>query len=45
VEKVAKRHAELTEIERQIDEEVYRLYEISEEDRRAIEEELGIENF
>ena len=43
VEKVARRHAELAEIERQIDEEVYRLYEISEEDRRAIEEELGIE--
>ena len=41
VEKVARRHAELAEIERQIDEEVYRLYEISEEDRRAIEEELG----
>ncbi len=45
IEKVARRHAELAEIERQIDEEVYRLYEISEEDRRAIEEELGIENF
>jgi len=42
VEKVARRHEELAEIERQIDEEVYRLYEISEEDRRAIEEELGI---
>ena len=44
VEKVAKRHAELAEIERQIDEEVYRLYGISEEDRQAIEEELGMRN-
>ena len=42
VEKVARRHAELAEIERQIDEEVYRLYGIPEEDRRAIEEELGL---
>ncbi|MBA2848866.1 hypothetical protein G4V39_01445 [Thermosulfuriphilus ammonigenes] len=41
VEAVARRHTELAEIKRQIDEEVYRLYEISEEDRRAIEEELG----
>ncbi len=44
IEKVARRHAELAEIERQIDEEVYRLYEISEEDRQAIEEELRITN-
>ncbi len=44
VEAVARRHAELAEIEHQIDEEVYRLYEISEEDRRAIEEELGTMN-
>ena len=42
VEAVARRHAELAEIERQIDEEIYLLYEISEEDRRAIEEELGL---
>ena len=41
VEAVARRHAELAEIERQ-DEEVYRIYEISGEDRRAIEEELGL---
>jgi len=41
IEKVAERHAQLAEIERQIDEEVYRLYGISEEDRRAIEEELS----
>lgn len=41
IEKVAERHARLAEIERQIDEEVYRLYGILEEDRRAIEEELS----
>jgi len=41
IQKVAERHAQLAEIERQIDEEVYRLYGISEEDRRAIEEEVG----
>ncbi|HPU07217.1 MAG TPA: BREX-1 system adenine-specific DNA-methyltransferase PglX, partial [Thermogutta sp.] len=41
VQHVAQRHAQLAEIERQIDEEVYRLYGISEEDRRAIEEEVG----
>jgi len=35
------RHAQLAEIERQIDEEVYRLYGISDEDRRAIEAELA----
>ena len=39
--RVAERHARLAEIEREIDEEVYRLYGISEEDRRAIEAELG----
>jgi hypothetical protein len=39
--KVAERHAQLAEIERQIDEEVYRLYGISEEDRQAIEAELA----
>ncbi len=38
---VAERRARLAEIEHQIDEEVYRLYGISEEDRRAIEAELG----
>lgn len=41
IEKVAERHAQLAEIERQIDEEVYRLYGISEEDRQAIEAELA----
>ncbi len=41
MEAVARRHAELAEIERQ-DEEVYRIYEISGEDHRAIEEELGL---
>lgn len=40
-QKVAERHSQLAEIERQIDEEVYRLYGISEEDRRAIEAELA----
>ncbi|GIW89830.1 MAG: hypothetical protein KatS3mg109_0262 [Pirellulaceae bacterium] len=38
-----RRAAELAEIERQIDEEVYRLYGISDEDRAAIEAELGNE--
>jgi len=38
---IAERHARLAEIEREIDEEVYRLYGISEEDRRAIEAELA----
>jgi len=41
IQKVAERHAQLAEIERQIDQEVYRLYGISEEDRRAIEAELA----
>jgi hypothetical protein len=41
IQQVAARHARLAEIERQIDEEVYRLYGISEEDRRAIEAELA----
>jgi hypothetical protein len=45
IQKVAERHARLAEIERQIDEEVYRLYGISEEDRRAIEEEVGSEQY
>ncbi|MEM2097382.1 MAG: hypothetical protein QXI70_04425, partial [Methanothrix sp.] len=34
------RHESLQDVEREIDEEVYRLYAISEEDRRAIEAEL-----
>jgi hypothetical protein len=38
---VATRHAELAAVERAIDEEVYRLYGIAGEDRRAIEEELN----
>lgn len=41
VEQVAQRHRHLAEIERQIDEEVYRLYGISAEDRAAIEAELA----
>ena len=38
---VTLRHRELAGIERQIDEEVYRLYGISDEDRAAIEAELS----
>ncbi len=38
---LAARAQKLAEIERQIDEEVYRLYGISPQDRRAIEEELA----
>jgi hypothetical protein len=38
---VAKRHRKLAEIEKEIDEEVYRLYGISDEDRAAIEVELA----
>ena len=41
LQKVAERHSRLAEIERQVDEEVYRLYGISDEDRRAIESELA----
>jgi hypothetical protein len=41
IEKVAERHSRLADIERQIDEEVYRLYGISDEDRKAIEAELA----
>jgi hypothetical protein len=41
VERVARRHGVLADLEREIDEEVYRLYEISAEDRRAIEDELA----
>lgn len=41
VELVTARHRELTALENELDEEVYRIYEISPEDRRAIEEELA----
>jgi len=40
IQNVVERHAQLAEIGRQIDEEVYRLYGISDEDRRAIDVEL-----
>lgn len=42
IERVAARHAELAAVEREIDEEVYRLYGISAEDRAAIEAELDL---
>jgi hypothetical protein len=38
---ISKRHQRLADLERQIDEEAYRRYEISPDDRRAIEEELS----
>jgi len=41
IDRVTERHQHLAAIEKEIDEEVYRLYEISPEDRRAIEEELA----
>ena len=41
IDDVTKRREELEEIERKIDDEVYRLYNISEEDRKAIEAELS----
>ena len=41
IEDLAAAHARLRELEAQIDEEVYRLYGISDEDRAAIETELG----
>lgn len=41
IHKIDERRARLAEIERKIDEEVYRLYGISDEDRRAIETELA----
>lgn len=41
VQRVTDRHRQLAEVEKEIDEEVYRLYEISPEDRKAIEEELA----
>ncbi len=40
-EEVATRTRELAEVEQQIDEEVYRLYRVSAEDRQAIEAELA----
>jgi hypothetical protein len=41
VERVMARHHDLETLEREIDDEVYRLYEISPADRKAIEEELA----
>jgi hypothetical protein len=41
VDCVTLRHRDVAALEKEIDEEVYRLYEISLEDRRAIEEELA----
>lgn len=41
IDNMTARHHQLTEIERQIDEEVYRLYDISDDDRAAIEAELA----
>jgi hypothetical protein len=41
VEDVTQRHRELAALESEIDEEVFRLYEITPEDRRAIEDELS----
>ena len=41
-DEAGRRKDEIAEIERQIDEEVYCLYEISEQDRRAIENELDM---
>jgi len=41
VEHVTVRHRDLSALEKEIDAEVYRLYEISTEDREAIEEELA----
>src|SRR5262249_43635478 len=40
VERVTARHYALAALEKEIDEEVYRLYEISAEDRKVIEDEL-----
>ena len=40
VEQVTARHRDLAALEREIDEEVYRLYEVSPEDRRTIEDAL-----
>ncbi|MCI0601820.1 BREX-1 system adenine-specific DNA-methyltransferase PglX [bacterium] len=41
IEQIKARRGQLKEIEERIDEEVYRLYEIGEEDRKAIEAELA----
>jgi type I restriction-modification system DNA methylase subunit len=41
MERVTARHRDLAALEKEIDEEVYRLYEISPADRQAIEEELA----
>ena len=41
IDYIAKRNQQLAEIERKIDEEVYRLYGIRSEDRQAIKVELG----
>jgi hypothetical protein len=41
VKRVTARHRDLAVVEKEIEEEVYRLYEISPDDRRAIEEELA----
>ena len=41
IERVTARHRDLGALENEIDEEVYRLYEISPEDRKSIEEELA----
>ena len=41
VDSVSARHRDRAELEKDLDEEVYRLYEISAGDRRAIEEELA----
>jgi hypothetical protein len=41
LEEVETRQRELAQVEHQINDEVYRLYDIGESDRKAIEEELG----
>jgi hypothetical protein len=41
VESVTARHEQLAKVEQQIDEEVFKLYEVSETDRKAIEDELA----
>jgi type I restriction-modification system DNA methylase subunit len=40
---VATRHRDIAALERDIDDELYRLYDFSSEDRRAIEEELAVD--
>jgi hypothetical protein len=44
IDQVAARHLELASIEKEIDEEVYHLYQISAEDRKAIEDELAVQS-